>query len=224
MHCRPRHRRKSSSPSAVAYRNRPATFNVSWFPFITTSSPPASRASFLSRSRRRRIATSSPPRSSWSPTCTAVVVPPDHRSVEGSMRPPATSASFVFARSPCRSPTATSLRTAGRNTGPGAPGDRSACVSLAAAFGTFSSPLGVRTSARRQEKRDSADVARGGGGCTAAPFACSVSTNASTNGPHTGASAAHRGSASSGLLPPTPIVDARIPSRRRRQPRARREI
>ena len=199
---RPRQRRKSSPPSLVAYRNLPAALSVSWLPFITINSPPASRASFRRRSSMYSMAISSPPRSSWSPTCTATVDPPHHRP-RSSTRPPARKASRALPRSPWRSPIATKRATAGRETGPGAPGERDACAA-----------------ARRDAEGEEEDAAeprppeRGGGGWTAAPPACRVSTNASTNGDHTGARVAHRGSVSSGRLRPAPIA-------RRRARRAR---
>ena len=151
------------------------------------------------------MATSSPPRSSWSPTCTATVRPPIHRP-SASVRPPARNASRALARSPCRSPIATSRSAAGRNTGPGRPGERNLCrlasrVAVSAASSSSAAPP-----LARGVLAEKMPVRRGGGGCTAAPWACRVSTKASTKGDHTGASVRHRGSVSRGLLLPTPIA------------------
>ena len=252
--CRPRHRRRSPRLASSAYRNRPAAVSVSWLPFITMSSPPALRASNRKRSSRNRIAISSLPRSSWSPTCTTVVSPPHHL-FSSSSTPPARSASVVARKSPCTSPIATRRRTAGRNKGPsGLPGERRlwvrravSVVRVALDAAVFASPpasapedapVSVVDASREDEGasglsffavRAKRGARRGGGGCTACPPAWRVSTNASTNGDHTGASVAHRGSRSSGRLRPTPIapparsevrsqktfVAARMPRRRR---------
>ena len=149
------------------------------------------------------MATSSSPRSSWSPTCTARF---DRDIVVGSVRPPARNASRALARSPCRSPIATSRSAAGRNTGPGRPGERNLCrlasrVAVSAASSSSAAPP-----LARGVLAEKMPVRRGGGGCTAAPWACRVSTKASTKGDHTGASVRHRGSVSRGLLLPTPIA------------------
>mmetsp|Transcript_2906 Transcript_2906/g.11567 ORF Transcript_2906/g.11567 Transcript_2906/m.11567 type:complete len:306 (+) Transcript_2906:606-1523(+) len=105
------YRAHSAYAPFVAYRKSPRTFMISWFPWTTSTSPPALRACFARDANLRMMASSLSPRSSMSPTCTKMVSPPIH-CPSGPITLPSSSARMVCLKSPCTSPMATRRRPA----------------------------------------------------------------------------------------------------------------
>mmetsp|Transcript_25661 Transcript_25661/g.48646 ORF Transcript_25661/g.48646 Transcript_25661/m.48646 type:complete len:282 (-) Transcript_25661:251-1096(-) len=141
----------SRKAAGVTYLKSPETFRVSWLPLRMYTAPPSLAAPSPSCHSNRKMPISSSPRSSTSPICTSVALPPIHTAgspiTGGAISPASCSTRMVCTRSPCRSPIAMIRPSAVTKVGGGTKGSGVASASSPAflAGGVLVSDASART-------------------------------------------------------------------------------